>query len=75
MGKWSDYFEDFPEENPPNCINGRFDPNAAIKAHQQEQQTNAAQAALDDKIRQVIKGIRASKNFTGSNIRPISFET
>jgi len=28
MGEWSDYFEDFPEENPANYDeNGRYDPN------------------------------------------------
>ena len=26
MGEWSEYFEDFPEENPANWISGRFDP-------------------------------------------------
>ena len=26
MGDWSDYFEDYPEENPANWVNGRFDP-------------------------------------------------
>lgn len=29
MGEWSEYFEDFPEENPANWIDGRFDPAAA----------------------------------------------
>lgn len=29
MGEWSEYFEDFPEENPANWINGVFDPVAA----------------------------------------------
>jgi hypothetical protein len=24
MGEWSDFFEDFPEENPANWINGVF---------------------------------------------------
>lgn len=24
MGEWSDYFEDFPEENPGNWVNGRY---------------------------------------------------
>lgn len=26
MGEWSDYFEDFPEENPANWVNGKFNP-------------------------------------------------
>jgi len=32
MGEWSEYFEDFPEENPANWINGCFDPVGAEKA-------------------------------------------
>lgn len=24
MGDWSDYFEDFPEENPANWVHGRY---------------------------------------------------
>lgn len=31
MGDWSDYFEDFPEENPANLVNGRFDPAGAAR--------------------------------------------
>jgi len=29
MGEWSDYFEDHPEENPTNPVDGRFDPKEA----------------------------------------------
>jgi len=29
MGEWSDYFEDFPEENPADYINGHFSPPGA----------------------------------------------
>jgi len=29
MGEWSDYFEDHPEENPANQVDGRFDPEEA----------------------------------------------
>ena len=29
MGEWSEYFEDFPEENPANWVNGKFDPQQA----------------------------------------------
>ena len=25
MGEWSEYFEDFPEENPGNYVNGKPD--------------------------------------------------
>ena len=36
MGEWSEYFEDFPEENPANWIDGRFDPVAATRQRQTE---------------------------------------
>jgi len=26
MGEWSEYFEDFPEENQANYLNGQFNP-------------------------------------------------
>jgi len=29
MGEWSDYFEDFPEEDLGNYINGQFSPELA----------------------------------------------
>lgn len=29
MGEWSDYFEDFPEEDQANYINGQFSPELA----------------------------------------------
>ena len=29
MGEWSEYFEDFPEENPGNYVNGKYDPQQA----------------------------------------------
>lgn len=33
MGEWSDYFEDFPEENPANYDeHGRYDPNHVLRA-------------------------------------------
>lgn len=29
MGEWSEYFEDFPEENPANWVKGEFNPRLA----------------------------------------------
>ena len=29
MGEWSDYFEDYPEEDMGNYLNGVFDPELA----------------------------------------------
>jgi hypothetical protein len=37
MGEWSDYFEDFPEENQANYVGGRFDP-AGARAQRDAQQ-------------------------------------
>jgi hypothetical protein len=46
MGEWSEYFEDFPEENPANYVNGRFDPLRANA--QREAQQKAAQKLKRD---------------------------
>lgn len=34
MGEWSEYFEDFPEENPANYYNGCFDPDGLLRRQQ-----------------------------------------
>lgn len=39
MGEWSEYFEDFPEENPGNYVGGKFDPEGAKRAREAEGQT------------------------------------
>ena len=36
MGEWSDYFEDFPEENPANYVGNRFDPQRAATLRAQQ---------------------------------------
>ncbi len=36
MGDWSDYFEDFPDENPANYANGKFDPQGAASERQRQ---------------------------------------
>lgn len=36
MGEWSEYFEDFPEENPANWVNGEFNPRLAQEIRNQE---------------------------------------
>jgi hypothetical protein len=57
MGEWSDYFEDFPDENPANYTGGRFDPvgavaqrdaeqKAALKLQKEQQQLDAEIAAI-----------------------------
>ncbi len=51
MGEWSEYFEDFPEENPANYVGERFDPEGARCLREQKARHKAKlqkdQAALD----------------------------
>jgi hypothetical protein len=59
MGEWSDYFEDFPEENQANYVGERFDP-AGAKAQREAQQTAALkltkeQRQLGEEIAAVIQ--------------------
>jgi hypothetical protein len=55
MGDWSDYFEDFPEENPANYVNGRYDPQGANAHRAQNARIAAEQAELDKEIREIIE--------------------
>ena len=55
MGEWSDYFEDFPEENPANYINGRYDPQGAAALQAQRNRIAAEQAQLDNEIQRIIQ--------------------
>ena len=59
MGDWSDYFEDFPEENHSNYVGGRFDP-AGAKAQREAQQTAALkltkeQRQLNERIADIVQ--------------------
>ena len=67
MGEWSEYFEDFPEENPDNWVGGRyFGPNGAARYRQEHQPmaglkliarrgAAAAQQTLDREIAEAIR--------------------
>jgi hypothetical protein len=65
VGEWSEYFEDFPEENPSNWINGRFDPDGAARARvleaQQRAQKGYAQAELDAELKRIVEKHRQPK--------------
>ncbi len=61
MGEWSDYFEDFPEENPANWVNGRFDPEGAKRRLAEQHRLAREQQQLDDEIRQMILKARAKR--------------
>lgn len=59
MGEWSEYFEDFPDENPANYIGGRFDPKGAEAQREtqrrQEEELRQDQAELDAEISKIKK--------------------
>jgi hypothetical protein len=59
MGEWSEYFEDFPEENPANYLNGTFDPlqaNAQREAQQKAaQKLKRDQQQLDAEIAAIVR--------------------
>lgn len=60
MGEWSVYFEDFPEENPGNYVNGRFDPQGAKQLRRQQSVVNEKQAALNKEIADIVRKHRQS---------------
>lgn len=47
MGEWSEYFEDFPEENPANYVGGRFNPELAKTIRQEEQKISDAREEIN----------------------------
>ncbi|MGL5130521.1 MAG: hypothetical protein ACRC7D_20870 [Aeromonas popoffii] len=51
MGGWSEYFEDFPEENPASWVNGKFNPRLAQEVPNHEAQliatTNKARSEIN----------------------------
>jgi hypothetical protein len=55
MGEWSDYFEDFPDENPANYVGERFDPQGAARIREQSAKVAADQKRLNDEIQQIVK--------------------
>lgn len=59
MGEWSEYFEDFPDENPANYIDGRFDPKGAEAQREtqrkRQEKLRQDQAKLDTEISQIKK--------------------
>lgn len=55
MGEWSEYFEDFPEENSANYVNGRFDPKGAEALRAREAKLLQDQANLEAEIRAIVQ--------------------
>jgi hypothetical protein len=65
MGEWSDYFEEFPEENQANYIAGRFDPAGADAQRKAEQATvlkvRKDQQQLDAEIAAIVQKHKPAK--------------
>ena len=54
MGEWSDYFEQFPEENPANYVGERFAPEGTRARAKQSAQVAHDQARLNAEIREIV---------------------
>ncbi len=61
MAEWSEYFENFPDENPANYVNGHFDPQGAKALHRQGAKVAEAQARLNKEIADTIRKHRLAK--------------
>jgi hypothetical protein len=61
MGEWSDYFEDFPDQNPANYVNGRFDPRAAEEQRRRELNTAQVRAESAELQRKMLAMAAAAK--------------
>jgi len=57
MGEWSEYFEDFPEENPANWVNGQF--NLGLRAQLNKESAQQAEANLE--VRQLIMNAKRER--------------
>lgn len=54
MGEWSDYFEDFPDENPANYVGNRFDPQGAEAERKNAARVSEEQRKLNAEIAHII---------------------
>jgi Na+-transporting methylmalonyl-CoA/oxaloacetate decarboxylase gamma subunit len=59
MGEWSEYFEDLPEENPANYVDGRFEPQTANAQREAKQNASrklrSEQQRLDAEIEAIVQ--------------------
>jgi uncharacterized protein YbbK (DUF523 family) len=54
MGEWSEYFEDFPEENPANYIGGVFNPQEAKRIWALQEKQDATSKKANSKVNAMI---------------------
>jgi hypothetical protein len=55
MGEWSEYFEDFPDENPANYVQGKFDPHGANLQRQAQEKLRSDQSRLNAEIAAIVE--------------------
>lgn len=55
MGEWSEYFEDFPEENPANYVGKKFDPKGAEALRAAKAKQAAEQSKLNAEIARIVQ--------------------
>ena len=62
MGEWSEYFEDFPEEEPANWVNGIFNPELAARNRSLDhKQTEAKKSANSELNAMIVKAKSETK--------------
>ena len=69
MGEWSEYFEDHPEEDPANQVNGVYNPEEAARRRAARAQADSVaqdSAALRAKIEQMGRDAKAGAKQKGS---------
>ncbi|MDP0491137.1 MAG: hypothetical protein Q7Q71_08840 [Verrucomicrobiota bacterium JB023] len=58
MGEMYDYFEDFPEENPANYVNGVYELGGAARVARATEEQEKANAELRAKLERVVAEAR-----------------
>lgn len=61
MGDLTEYWEDFPEEDPGNYVGGRFDPEGARALSAESWKIAQDQANLNDEISRIIQKVKIAQ--------------
>ena len=65
MGEWSEYFEDFPEQDPSNYVGNEFNPSLAKSQRDAQQKASEVlrrdQKSLDDEIAAIVQKHRKTE--------------
>jgi hypothetical protein len=61
MGDLTEYWEDFPEEDPGNYVGGRFDPEGARALRAESWKIAQDQRNLNDEISRIIQKVKIAQ--------------